>query len=94
MSMPGKYDKTLLEFIKERMGGVGTRNANFIAKDVTRINGLLASVYHKISIIAINCNTITNDHLSIDKYRIRVVRNSWKHNPRIAKINFNTKIEI
>lgn len=42
--MPGKYDKTLLEFIKERMGGVGARNANFIAKDVTRINGLLASL--------------------------------------------------
>lgn len=35
MSMPGKYDKTLLGFIKERMGGVGARNANFIAKDVT-----------------------------------------------------------
>lgn len=93
--MPGKYDKTLLEFIKGRMGGVGARNANFIAKDVTRINGLLASVYHKISIIAINCNTITNDHLSIDKYRIGVVRNSRGNTTHVSlKINFNTKIEI
>lgn len=40
MSMPGKCDKTLLQFIKERMVGVGARNANFIAEDVTRVNGV------------------------------------------------------